>query len=115
MGYDLRRKDERASSNLVTDTKVATRVRAEATDDGRDNSYCFVEDSLSSVIGSSNFDGASGVLGGYVEAVMRAVVKNVAVATRDLGESLETPHRKWPLVHPDPSYLSAYSLMVIIY
>ena len=52
---------------------------------------------------------------GYVDAVTKAVVKNVAVATRDLGESLETPHRKWPLVHPDPSYLSAYSLMVIIY
>jgi hypothetical protein len=31
---------------------------------------------------------------GYVDAVIKAVVKNVAVATRDLGESLETPHRK---------------------
>lgn len=42
-----------------------------------------------------------------MDAVIRAVVKNVAVATRDLGESLDTPHRKCPLVHPDPSYLSA--------
>jgi hypothetical protein len=31
---------------------------------------------------------------GNVDAVIKAVVKNVAVATNDRGESLETPHRK---------------------
>jgi hypothetical protein len=36
----------------------------------------------------------SGVGAGKVEAVITAVEKNVAVATRDLGESLETPQRK---------------------
>jgi hypothetical protein len=30
-------------------------------------------------------------------AVRRAVTKKVAVATSDLGEPLETPHRKCPL------------------
>lgn len=59
--------------------------------------------------------------------VSMAVTKNVAVATSDLGDPLETPHRKCPLhnpvssvfvqgkdgytdlVHPDPSY---YAIMV---
>lgn len=40
---------------------------------------------------------------GNVEAVMTAVEKKVAVATRLRGDKRETPQRKWPLVHPEPS------------
>ena len=37
---------------------------------------------------------ASGIGAGKVDAVTTAVEKKVAVATNDLGESLETPQRK---------------------
>jgi hypothetical protein len=74
-------------------TRVARRVRA-VRDDGMDNSYPFGEARWSTVWGSSCPPTNEGMGAGYVDAVIKAVVKNVAVATRDLGESLETPHRK---------------------
>lgn len=41
---------------------------------------------------------------GKKEAVMTAVLKNVAVATRLRRDNRDTPQRKCPLVHPDPSF-----------
>jgi hypothetical protein len=74
-------------------TSVARRVRA-VRDDGIDSSYPFGAARWSTVWGNPSPRDIGGMGAGYVDAVIKAVVKNVAVATSDLGESLETPHRK---------------------
>lgn len=84
-------------------TTTASKVMATRLD-GRASSY-----PLASVISEPNPDplaDATGVGAGKVEAVTSAVVKNVAVATSDLREKRDTPHKKCPLVHPDPSFSS---------
>lgn len=49
---------------------------------------------------------------GKILATMTEVAKNVAVAMRLRGERRETPHSMWPDVHPDPSWMSVYVLVL---
>jgi hypothetical protein len=81
----------------LTATTTVRSVRAVFVE-GRDSSY-----PLTSEVGRPRFVGRvdsyplmrdEGRGAGKVEAVTRAVVKNVAVATSDRGDSRDTPQRK---------------------
>jgi hypothetical protein len=84
-------------------TTTASRVIATCFD-GKANSYPLGTRTL--CVGradASPLEKDRGVGAGNVEAVTSAVVKKVAVATRDRRDRRDTPHKKCPLVQPEPS------------